>query len=179
VLDDRQSEPGPAGRSATGRIDPVETVEDAGEVLGGDTDAVVDNFQHRRLRIFEPDIHRDLAAGWRVADAVFDQVRHHLPQSIGLAKHADRFKAADPHSMVGSYLAKPLDDVTGQILKLHQLQRSTRRDLLAGEEQDVRDEPGHSRRFGLSLGGHFLAGVRMKVSPKQVQVGTDHGQRVA
>jgi hypothetical protein len=43
VLDDGQAEAGAAGGAVPGRVDPVEALEDAVELVGGDADALVDD----------------------------------------------------------------------------------------------------------------------------------------
>ena len=49
VLDDRQAEPGAAGGAGTGRVDAVEALEDALQVLVGDADALVGDARSRRV----------------------------------------------------------------------------------------------------------------------------------
>jgi len=48
-LHDGEPEPGPAGGPAARRVDPVEAVEDARQVLRADPDAVVDHVQARPI----------------------------------------------------------------------------------------------------------------------------------
>src|SRR5664280_2290364 len=73
VLDDRQSEPGPAGRARTGRVDAVEPFEDAVLILWRDAAALIG---HRDLEVAlgTPRAHNDprvlVAVGDRVADEV-------------------------------------------------------------------------------------------------------------
>jgi hypothetical protein len=74
---DAQTEAGPA--DGPGRVGLVETLEDVGEVLGGNTHARVDHLHARPiLGRFEPDGHGPARLG--ELDRIVDQVRQQLPE---------------------------------------------------------------------------------------------------
>ena len=75
VLDDREPEAGAAGGAVAGRVDAVEPLEDAVDVLGGDADALVD---HRDLDLLALGAGGDDHPGTpaRVGDGVGDEVAH-------------------------------------------------------------------------------------------------------
>src|SRR5213594_2780846 len=109
VLDDREAEAGATGRA--GAVTPVEALEDAGQVLLGNADAVV--AAHEQASIFVVADEPERGAGARIPDRVLghvlgDNLEHALPD-----RKAERRRALDPkgHSRVLGTFAQLRDDL--------------------------------------------------------------------
>src|SRR6267378_4648807 len=84
MLHDRQAEPGPAFLAGAAGVHAIESLENAGEVLGRDARAgVADADDSVGAEGLYDDA--DLAASRRVSQRIVVQVREDLPQRFGIA----------------------------------------------------------------------------------------------
>ena len=93
VLDDREAEPGPALFARARGVGPVESLEDAGQVVPGDPR----RRYPRMLTAIPPRLRRlrqmMRPPGWRVAERVVEQVGEDLAQGVEVRAHGSRHPA--------------------------------------------------------------------------------------
>src|SRR6188474_1192706 len=155
-LHEAQPEPQTPGRHRLGMGHPHVLVEDAGQLLGRDTDAVV---LHRHLdhpRVVRRRTRRyvDAAAPWRVLHRIGQEVLHHSIQRVGIRLDGRAGRAGGPAEAVAAVLGREqLDIALQQRVEIDrlgpQLQRPSRLD--AGEIEQLAHDAPEGARLGVEI----------------------------
>src|SRR5262249_32260283 len=93
IADDGETEARSAGLAGAGLVDPVETFEDAGDVLGRDPDSVIGH-RDSDCAVAAANVYANLAAGVVVVDAVHQQVGDGAFEPALLPGDVDVFRVA-------------------------------------------------------------------------------------
>jgi hypothetical protein len=144
-----------------------------------DADTVVGDVEPSAAVVADLHVHRHVPADWRVPDAVLDQVGDQLAQAIGASEHRHRLGPPQRNDMLRRDLLEPLDHLAGELVQTHELERPVIGVNVAGEVEQVCHEPAHALGFERGLGGDLLARLLVEIPCQQVQIRSNHRQRVA
>src|SRR5690606_12495368 len=180
MLDDRETEPGSAGRPRASGVDPIEALGDSRDLIGGNPDAGVLDRQLRAVAARTP---RDVDAPGRrrETDGVVDQVVENGVQldlvaeqrAVGLEVQLEGAPLGASRELADDALEEPRD--VDEFLSGARLRRLEPREL---------DQILEDLRHPVRLATHLLDRDRellrqLVVLPERVEIAANHGQRRA